>query len=121
MKSGEVHGKGGKDRKIGISKVLLSYLKPYHLARPAGFTYFLLAPGVPYDKRLLQKHVKAIADRLFVDVTCHGLRRTFATLAAGQGKSVNYIRIALGHSNLATTQAYLRTSETEVIEAMKGW
>jgi integrase len=63
----------------------------------------------------------ALSDKLGIPVTCHALRRTFATIADKQGRSINSIRIALGHTNLRTTQVYLRTSEAEVVEQMKDW
>jgi integrase/recombinase XerD len=116
-----LHGKGGKSRKVGISVPLLAYLQSYEAYRIKGDFYFLSANGKPFDRHRVGRKVKRISRRLGVDITCHGLRRTFATLAANRGHSVNSIRIALGHSELETTLAYLRTSETEVIEAMKEW
>jgi excisionase family DNA binding protein len=116
------HGKGGKDRKVGITQGLQGYLTEYLSIRPkAGNQFFLQAHGPAWEPLMLAKRMKQVSERMNVDITCHGLRRTFATLAANQGRSVNYLRIALGHANLETTQAYLRTSEAEVIESMKNW
>lgn len=115
------YGKGGKDRRVGISNALIGYLREYQAHMAQGERFFVQRDGKSYDRNKVAKRMRLVAQRLGVDITPHGLRRTFATLAAGQGKSVNYLRIALGHSDLATTQAYLRTSEAEVIEAMKGW
>lgn len=116
------HGKGGKDRRVGISSPLFSYLKPYEGVRPASArVYFTDRDGQPWDRTRLARRMRSISRLMGCDITCHGLRRTFATLAANHGRSVNAIRIALGHADLTTTQAYLRTSEAEVVEAMKGW
>lgn len=115
------HGKGGKDRRVGISNALIGYLTAYQAIRPRGPAYFLQADGGTFDRNKVGKRLKLLARRLGIDITPHGLRRTFATLASSQGRSIDYLRIALGHANLETTQAYLRTSETEVIEAMKRW
>lgn len=115
-------GKGGKTRRVGISNALRPFLTSYLEGRPkGGGAFFILPDGTPYHRNKLGKRMKSISKRMGVDITCHGLRRTFATLAAGQGRSLNAIRIALGHSKLETTQLYLLTSEAEVIEAMKGW
>lgn len=115
------HGKGGKDRRVGIAQALYGYLKQYQTLRAEGPTFFTQAHGAAWEPLMLAKRMRLISRHMGVDITCHGLRRTFATLAANQGRSVNAIRIALGHANLETTQAYLRTSEAEVVEAMKGW
>lgn len=115
------HGKGGKDRRVGISAALLSYLDAYEAVRPQGKLYFADADGRAWDRTRLAKRMKLVSRDLGVDLTCHGLRRTMATLAAAQGRNVDAIRIALGHTDISTTQQYLRTSEVEVIESMKGW
>ena len=115
------HGKGGKDRRVGITSALLSYLAVLDVQGGSTERYFVTERGTPWTRNFLARRFKTISERLGVDITCHGLRRTFATLAANQGRSVNSIRIALGHSNLETTQQYLRTSEAEVVEQMKDW
>ena len=56
-----------------------------------------------------------------IEFSAHGLRRTFATFNSNTGRSLNHLRIALGHSDLSTTQSYIMTTEDEVIEAMRGW
>lgn len=115
-------GKGGKTRRVGIGNALRPMLARYLSVRPnTNAAFFILPDGKLYDRNKLGKRMKSLAKRLKVDITCHGLRRTFATLAASQGRSINSIRIALGHSKLETTQLYLLTSEAEVVEAMKGW
>lgn len=117
-----IHGKGGKNRRVGISTALYSYLEEYQrVHRPRGDRYFLRADGSRWNKSHVAKRLKYLTRRHGIEVTAHALRRTFATLAAANGRSVNYLRLALGHSHLSTTQAYLRTSEAEVVEAMKGW
>ena len=79
------------------------------------------AHGQPYDRNMLAKRIRVISRHMEVEITCHGFRRTFATLAAAQGRNIKALRIALRHADLTTTQAYLRTSEAEVFEAMKAW
>lgn len=58
---------------------------------------------------------------LTFDINLHGLRRTFATVAANSGKPIRIISLALGHSDLKTTQGYLMTTQDEVVRGMQGW
>ena len=54
-------------------------------------------------------------------MSCHGLRRTFATHASDAGRSVNHIQLALGHRSIATTQVYLMADQAAAARAMRGW
>ena len=65
--------------------------------------------------------VKRISERAGLEVTPHGLRRTFATLNAEKGRPIHLIQKALGHANITTTQGYLMSDQEAVIEAMQGW
>jgi hypothetical protein len=33
----------------------------------------------------------------------------------------NYLRIALGHTDLSTTQSYIMTTKDEIVAAMREW
>ncbi|MNR94119.1 Tyrosine recombinase XerC [compost metagenome] len=128
------HGKGRRDRKLGVRQELADLLKRYVGIRPRmtsatgktlgirGDERFFVGPlGTDWNKDKLAKRMQHLSRLIELDITCHGLRRTFATAASAQGRSTNFIRIALGHQHLATTQTYLRTTEEEVAEAMRGW
>lgn len=124
------HGKGRKDRQLGIRKELLELLTSYLQSREQNERisvehgeqlFFIRGQGKPWNKDRMARRMQKISKVMQADITCHGLRRTFATLAAAQGRSVNYLRIALGHTSLAATEAYLRTTEAEVCEAMRNW
>lgn len=114
-------GKGGKSRTVGITSALRVRLLDYLTVRHKSEQFFNQSNGQGLTRTSMAQRMIKISSQTGFHVTCHGLRRTFATLAAAQGRSVNSIRIALGHSKLDTTQAYLRTSEAEVVEAMKNW
>lgn len=47
-----------------------------------------------------------------LDITQHGLRRTFATIMSAKWMPLNHIRILLGHNDIETTQSYFMTSES---------
>lgn len=65
---------------------------------------------LPLDKSVLLRRVKRLVKRAEFNINLHGLRRTFATIAANSGKPINIIPMALGHADLKTTQGYLMTS-----------
>ena len=127
-------GKGRRDRKLGIRPELATLLRRYVEIRPklaqtlgkalpaGGDERFFVGPnGAGWNKDKMAKRMQHLSRIIGADITCHGLRRTFATVASAQGRSTNFIRIALGHQHLSTTQTYLRTTEEEVAESMKGW
>ena len=121
-------GKGKKNRVVGICNRLYGYLDGYLKARPKTdldnfFVSISNVTGepVPIQKSVLLHKVKRLSKRLGFDVNLHGLRRTFATIAANAGKPINIISLALGHSDLKTTQGYLMTSQDEVVKEMCSW
>lgn len=121
-------GKGKKNRFVGICNDLYTALAEYLKVRPKTnlenffVTYSSLNKEiVPLDKGVLLHKVKRLAKRVGFDINLHGLRRTFATVAANSGKPINIISLALGHSDLKTTQGYLMTTQDEVIKEMQGW
>lgn len=122
-------GKGNKNRYVGICNRLYGYLKEYLECRPKTtlenffVTYSTLIdnPIVPLDRDVLLHKIKRLSKKVGFDINLHGLRRTFATIAANAGKPINIISLALGHSDLKTTQGYLMTSQDEVIKEMQSW
>jgi len=121
-------GKGRKNRWLGISSRLLSYLTDYKNARPETklnnffITYSKKAKEyVPLNKSTLHQKVERLSKRLGIKINVHGLRRTFASNYANAGKPLNMISLALGHSDLKTTKGYLMTTTNEVIQEMQRW
>jgi len=118
-------GKGRKNRQIGISKSLLPYLQNYlatrHLLETQFAHFFLNLRGKSYNPSSLGLIIKKLSVLSGIAITTHGLRRTFATLNAEQGKPLHLIQLALGHSDVRTTQEYLMSDQEAVIEAMKRY
>lgn len=118
-------GKGAKNRKVGISDDLFELLTAYineRLKMPTGKdSFFISSTGSPLKKKTLMQKMKRLSLRSGIEITCHGLRRSFASINSSKGRPLNHLRIALGHSDLSTTQSYIMTTENEVIEAMKIW
>lgn len=121
-------GKGRKNRYIGISNKLYDYLTAYLEARPKTTieNFFVTISSsekmpVAFTREVLLRKVSRLSKITGININVHGLRRSFATIAANSGKPINIISLALGHSDLKTTQGYLMTTQDEVINAMKDW
>jgi integrase len=118
-------GKGRKNRQIGIPKSLLPHLEnylPQRLQRDVPTNrFFLNLFGLPYKPSSLGRVMKKLSTLAGIPFTAHGLRRTFATLNAEQGRPLHMIQIALGHSDIRTTQEYLMSDQESVIQAMQDW
>jgi integrase/recombinase XerD len=69
----------------------------------------------------LLNRIRRIGKRAGVDVSPHALRRAFVTINANKGRSLVMLQMACGHSDIKTTRSYCKTSEEEMINAMKEW
>lgn len=121
-------GKGKKNRYVGICNSLYQQLIEYLNLRPETplDNFFIVIrrsskEPVLLTRKVLLRKIKRLCKYVSFDTNVHGLRRTFATVAANAGKPINIISLALGHSDLKTTQGYLMTSQDEVVKEMQGW
>jgi integrase/recombinase XerD len=117
-------GKGRKSRVIGIPKSLNPFLERYleqRLKVANGESFFLNGKQLPLQPVNIARMIQRISKRIELPITAHGLRRTFATLNAEEGRPLHLIQKALGHSNITTTQGYLMSDQEAVIEAMQDW
>jgi integrase/recombinase XerD len=119
-------GKGGKSRKVGISKqlaeVLSAYLNEAHSSKATSGKYlFVDTKGKQMCRNGLYQRLERIGKKAGVPVSPHALRRAFVTIRANEGKPLQMLQRACGHSSITTTMSYCRTSETELINAMKDW
>jgi site-specific recombinase XerD len=81
----------------------------------------VLRPGEALDPRYVRAALGRLAERAGVDkrVHPHGLRHTHAAELAAEGVPSTVIRDQLGHSNLSTTDRYLRhVAPQEVLRTM---
>jgi excisionase family DNA binding protein len=112
--------KGGRPRLVGVNARLLArYLEQRD--PKAGPQLLVNTHGGPLNRDLIAKRIRRIARSAGLTVTYHGLRRTFATLAADAGKSLNHLQLALGHRSISTTQMYLMADEATAAREMAGW
>lgn len=121
-------GKGRKSRIIGIPKGLNQLLSLYWVQRlkqsiptEPEAPFFLNGKQTPLRPINIARMIQRISKRLGHPITAHGLRRTFATMNAEKGKPLHLIQLALGHSDITTTQGYLMSDQEAVIEAMQEW
>ena len=123
-------GKGRKNRKVGVTNTLYHMLRSYLESRSKRLiekaninedAFFVNRRGVRIKTADITRRLLKLARYAELDITPHGLRRTFATIHANNGKPLNMIQLALGHSDIRTTQEYLMTDEKQVIAAMKDW
>ena len=114
------HGKGGKDRYVMLSPVLLTVLREYAaVERPHDW---LFPAGHHRDRHLttrtVQRQVAAAAARAGISkrVTPHTLRHSFATHLLEAGTDLRYIRKLLGHSRIKTTVLYTHVARKDAVE-----
>lgn len=117
------NGKGGKDRVVGLNQRLKVMVEDYLKLRPGSdcTRLFLAAKGTGLNRDYLVRRLRRIQRLSGIEVSAHGLRRTFATLNANAGRSINLIQLALGHADLATTQQYLMADQRTAAREMQDW
>jgi len=117
-------GKGGKRRIIGLSAMaresVIAYRESVDKARPDAYV-LLDRLGRSMTRNGLYQRLERLGQLAKVKVSLHALRRAFVTINANKGRPLQMLQMACGHSDIKTTMGYCRTSEQEVIEAMKGW
>jgi len=104
-----IHGKGNKIRKVPIATDRLA--KMLGQMRNGGNGYVVPGRnGNPLCAGWLSKKIANTAEMLGLGrLTAHSFRHQFAARAARKGVPTKAIQEALGHSNLATTDQYLRS------------
>ncbi len=115
-----VIGKGNKERTVYLNAKAKLYLKKYLKERenrdnPALF----ITSKYPFSRmggRSIEREINKITQVAGFDksVYPHLIRHTTATLALKGGMSITSIQQILGHENLATTEIYAETDNTEV-------
>lgn len=119
----EVEGKGRKPRRVYLRDDTLQILRAWLHAKieaqlPATGAVFVSLRRGTRGERLTREGINAAVERRLSavelrekGVSCHALRHTFGTLAVAGGASIEQVRDAMGHSNLATTSIYIRAHD----------
>ncbi len=108
------HGKGDKRRIVKLRVDVYRALEEYLAARgPEGEALFVSfrRGDHPTGNRMTDKAVELLVKKYAptgTDLTPHGLRATFATLALEAEASLHQVQYALGHADPRTTERYQR-------------
>ncbi|TCU48355.1 tyrosine-type recombinase/integrase [Curtobacterium sp. PhB146] len=100
-----VHGKGGKQRTVPLTRGLAAVLR----SQPDGYLF----PG-DEDGHLSPRWVGKLVNRLLDgDWTVHSLRHRFASRAHRVNRDLAVVQDLLGHASPATTRIYVATDDAE--------
>lgn len=118
-----IKGKGNKERVVPImpeiKKELIDYIKECPIEINIESKIFINKKGAPLTSRMVQLIFNKISHNHDEDqkVTPHMLRHSFATMLLQNSKNNDAlikIQKILGHSNLSTTQIYLKMNEESI-------
>ena len=115
-----VNGKGGKQRFVMLSPILLGILRAYwKIERPCQWLFPGQGGMKPLDPCALNVACKAAveASGLRKRATVHSLRHAFATHLLEQGTDIRIIQALLGHSQISTTARYVNVSTSTIAAA----
>jgi site-specific recombinase XerD len=77
--------------------------------------------GAPYTRfgvdQMMDRPERGVCFR----VHAHGFRHTFATVATKLGWNFEHLRAAIGHSNYAMLQRYVRLATERDLGSLKQW
>jgi len=108
-------GKGGKDRLVIISPLLLQFMRQYWLQyRPETWLFSTYSHGMshPIHDSTFRKSLAQTAGLSGIIKPCspHSLRHAYATHQLQAGMPLNQLQQQLGHQSIKTTERYLHWS-----------
>lgn len=107
-----IDGKGAKQREVWISDETLQMIRSYIGSRYHG-PVWLNQYGAPITRDAARKNFAKLAKRQGVRAHPHQLRATFANAFLKAGGDLGALRVAMGHSDIATTAHYAAGTENE--------
>jgi integrase/recombinase XerD len=124
-----VLGKGRRERALPLWKETVADLRAWlavRNAQPAVHEVFVNARGLPMTRSgfegVLAKHVAAAAKKCrtltIKNISPHSLRHSCALMILQATGDIRKVALWLGHSDINTTQMYLRIDPTEKLEAL---
>ncbi len=125
-----IHGKGRRERALPLWKTTTTALRAWLAVRGAVAVpqLFVNDRGEPMSRwgfaYLLKQHSKFAAQRcpslLAKKVSPHVLRHTCAMILLQATQDIRKVSLWLGHTNLATTEIYIRGDPSEKLEAIEA-
>lgn len=119
-----INGKGGKDRVVYLNDKTKEAIDDYLKVRKESKydNLFISDQGTPLRTESLNRTIKKLAHNANVnkDISCHSLRRTCATGLYREGVDIVTLKDILGHSNISTTDRYIKNQSFATRETMKS-
>ena len=118
-------GKGNKERNIFINPSVEEAVNYYLSNRYVRCEYlFASFRETRIDEESMSRTLKTTAHNAglsyWKEISPHWLRAAFATIANSKGYDVKAISEAMGHSSIAVTSVYLKTTQSRVNNVMSG-
>ncbi len=124
-------GKGAKDRaNLPIPRAAWDAFEAWAAVRPSSQFFFSTLDGKALSDRYVRALVSRLAERAEVNkldddnrerpINPHILRHSFATRLLERGVDVRQVQLALGHSDLSTTQVYLHVEDAKLRDAIRA-
>lgn len=119
------NGKGGKDRYVVLSPVMLERLRTYWRKSRAKVKSVWIFPGPSLAKPITPSTVGAVYQRakksagISKQGGVHSLRHAFATHSLEAGEDLYTIKQLLGHSSIESTARYLRLT-TQKMQSIRS-
>ncbi len=125
-----VQGKGRRERALPLWKTTAAAVRAWQAVRGATASpeLFINARGEPFSRwgiaYILRRHTEAAVRKCRTlkgkQVSPHVLRHTCAMIVLQATQDIRKVSLWLGHSNLATTEIYVRADPTEKLEAIEA-
>ena len=112
----KIVGKGNKERKVFFNPTAIKAINEYLKKRKNNNSEYLFTTvhGGKVDNANFDTSLKKFG------VSAHCFRAACASIMSENGVPVAVIRDVLGHSNIQTTNRYIKTSDVSIQNAVKG-
>lgn len=121
-----LHGKGAKHRVVGCDEGTQALINAWLEVRPESEFLFCTMKGSAIDASHYRRLMKRLQSDANLAKRCHphGMRHTGAMELAKERVPLHFIAAQLGHSNVSTTDEYLRhISGQEIVDIIskRNW
>ena len=117
--------KGGKIQKIYFNHFVTRCIKKYLEIRKEtdNKNLFVSNTGNKMSTQSIDRTLKKITNKAGIkkSISAHSLRRTAATNMYNAGYKIDEIQEVLGHSNVATTQLYIKGSQDKAYNVLSSY